>query len=263
LDRDGDGVVDEIDACPDSTGIETDDAETNGCPDSDGDKIVDKLDACVSTAGVASVEAKKNGCPLPTDKDRDGVLDVNDACPEEPGVETEDPATNGCAPPQDTDQDTVMDPEDACPTVKGKPSADPKKNGCPAARIEKGQIRIIERVEFDTGSSKIQAGSDSVLSAVLEVLKNLPESTKLNIEGHTDDRGNDAANKDLSRRRAESVKKWLVARGISPNRLSSLGYGEERPLGTNETEEGRQDNRRVEFHIVEVDAKAASQGESR
>ncbi len=71
------------------------------------------------------------------------------------------------------------------------------------------------------------------------------------------------SNKNLSRRRAESVKKWLVARGFPAARLSSVGYGEERPIETNETEEGRQDNRRVEFHIVEVDGKSAPEGESR
>lgn len=257
-DRDGDGIFDADDACPREKGIATDDPKTHGCPpppDRDGDGIIDEEDACPDEPGVASDDPKKNGCPLPADADSDGILDVDDACPNEPGVKTEDPKTNGCPPPKDTDEDTIFDPQDACPTVKGKPNDDPKKHGCPSARVEKGQIRIIERVEFEYNSSRIQKDSERVLEAVLEILKERPDITKLSIEGHTDDRGNDQYNKNLSARRAESVQKWFVARGIATKRLSSAGFGKERPIDSNETEEGRQNNRRVEFHIIEVDGK--------
>jgi outer membrane protein OmpA-like peptidoglycan-associated protein len=204
---------------------------------------------------VASEDKAKNGCPLPKDADRDGILDVEDACPNEPGVRTADPKTNGCPPPKDTDQDTIVDDVDACPEMKGKPNPDPKKHGCPEARVEQGQIRIIERVEFEYNSAKLEKASERVLQAVLELLKERADITKLAIEGHTDNKGNVWYNKNLSGRRAESVKEWIVAQGISPARLSAAGFGQERPIDSNETEAGRQNNRRVEFHMVEVDGK--------
>lgn len=259
-DRDGDGIYDEDDACPRKKGIASDDPKAHGCPpppDSDGDGIIDDDDACPEEPGVPSDDPKKNGCPLPGDADKDGIIDAEDACPNEPGIKTDDPKTNGCPAPKDTDEDTILDPEDACPTVKGPKNDNSKKNGCPEARIEKGQIRIIERVEFEYNSSKIQKGSERVLQAVFDILKEHPDIDKLSIEGHTDDRGNDQYNKHLSARRAEAVLKWFTARGIAKNRLSSVGYGEERPIASNETEEGRQDNRRVEFHIVEEGEKPA------
>lgn len=257
-DRDGDGIYDEDDACPRKKGVATDDPKTHGCPpppDSDGDGIIDDEDACPDEPGPASDDKNKNGCPLPKDADSDGILDVEDACVNEPGVKTDDPKTNGCPPPKDTDEDTVMDPEDACPTVKGKPNTNPKKNGCPEARVEKGQILIIERVEFEYNSAKLQKDSERVLQAVLDILKERTDVTKISIEGHTDDRGNADYNKGLSGRRAQTVEKWFVARGIAKNRLRSAGFGKERPIDSNATEEGRQNNRRVEFHIVEVDGK--------
>jgi outer membrane protein OmpA-like peptidoglycan-associated protein len=257
-DRDGDGIYDEDDACPGKKGVATDDPKTHGCPpppDADGDGIIDDEDACPDEPGPASDDKNKNGCPLPKDADKDGILDVEDACVNEPGIKTDDPKTNGCPPPKDTDEDTVMDPEDACPTVKGKPNKDPKKNGCPEARVEKGRIVIIERVEFEYNSAKLQKDSERVLQAVLDILKERTDVTKISIEGHTDDRGNADYNKGLSGRRAQTVEQWFVARGVAKNRLKSAGFGKERPIDSNDTEEGRQNNRRVEFHIVEVDGK--------
>lgn len=191
----------------------------------------------------------------PKDRDLDGVLDAEDACVDVPGVRTEDPKTNGCPPPKDTDGDGILDPEDACPEVAGPADPDPKKNGCPKARIDKGQIRILERVEFETGKATLRPESNGILTAVLEVLQSNPTLTKVSIEGHTDSVGNDKANQALSQRRAAAVVKWLTTRGIAASRLASKGFGESRPIDSNDTPEGRQNNRRVEFHIVEVDGK--------
>lgn len=255
-DRDGDGIYDDQDACPSKKGIATDDPNTNGCPpppDRDGDGIIDRKDACPDEPGVASEDKEKNGCPLPKDADSDGVLDVEDACPNEPGVRTDDPKTNGCPAPKDSDKDAITDDVDACPEIKGKPNNDPKKHGCPEARVEQGQIRIIERVEFEYNSAKIEKSSEHVLQAVLELLKERADITKLGIEGHTDNKGNVWYNKNLSARRADAVKEWFVARGITQTRLSAAGFGQERPIDSNDTEQGRQNNRRVEFHIIEVE----------
>ncbi len=259
-DRDGDGVLDADDACVDVPGVATDDPETNGCPppgpsDQDGDGILDDDDACPTAPGPKSTDPKKHGCP-PRDRDGDRVLDDDDACPDTPGERSDDPAKNGCPKPKDGDGDGIIDAEDACPDVPGPANADPKKNGCPKARVERGQIRILERVEFATASSKLLPESQAVLEAVLEVMKEHPEFTKLSVEGHTDNRGGAGYNRTLSKARAAAVVKWLVARGIDAGRLSSAGLGMDRPLDSNDTSEGRQNNRRVEFHIREIDGKA-------
>jgi outer membrane protein OmpA-like peptidoglycan-associated protein len=254
-DRDKDGILDADDACPDTPGVRTDDPKTNGCPpadapsDRDKDGILDADDACPDVPGVKNDDPKKNGCPPPKDTDGDGITDDVDACPTEAGVADVDPSKHGCPAPKDTDGDGILDAEDACPDKAGPADPDPKKHGCPKAQIDKGQIKIIEQVQFATNSAKILPASDPVLNAVLEILRDHPEITKVSVEGHTDNRGGKGYNKDLSKRRAASVAKWLVDKGIEAKRLSSAGFGMERPLDSNDTEDGRQKNRRVEFHI--------------
>ncbi len=189
--------------------------------------------------------------PPPPDQDRDGIIDAEDACPSEPGEKSEDPKKNGCPPPKDSDGDGILDSEDACPADAGPRNADPARNGCPVVRIEAGQIRIREQVKFKTASSQILKESDYILQAVGKILVEHPEIKTVRIEGHTDTRGKPGYNKKLSQRRAASVVKWLVKHGIGKKRLTSAGYGQDRPLATNMTAEGRRQNRRVEFHIVD------------
>jgi OOP family OmpA-OmpF porin len=254
-DRDSDGVIDSDDACPDTPGVRSEDPRKNGCPppppDRDNDGILDAQDACPETPGVKTDDPKTNGCPPPPpDRDNDGVSDPEDACPDTPGVKTEDPKTNGCPPPPpDRDNDGINDPDDACPDTPGPKNSDPKKNGCPEARIEAGEIKILQQVKFKTNSAEILVESDSVLSAVQKILADHQEITGVRIEGHTDNRGGAAMNLNLSTKRAASVLNWLVKRGIDKSRLTSKGFGLTRPIDTNTTEEGRQNNRRVEFHI--------------
>jgi OOP family OmpA-OmpF porin len=251
FDRDGDGILDEDDACPDVPGVANHDPAKHGCPltDRDGDGIFDDVDACPDEPGIASTDPAKHGCPL-RDRDGDGILDDVDACIDLPGVASDDPEKNGCP---DTDGDGIIDPKDACPTVAGPPNEDPKKNGCPPARIEHGQIRILEQVKFKTDSAEILHESDGLLEAVMAILTAHPEITKLAVQGHTDNVGAAAYNKHLSDRRAASVAKWLVDHGVDAGRMTSAGFGLEVPIADNDTAEGRRENRRVEFHIVEMD----------
>ena len=254
-DRDHDGILDVDDACPDVPGVKTDDPKTNGCPaeeppapaDRDKDGIPDADDACPDVPGVKTDDPKTNGCP--PDRDHDGILDADDACPDVPGVKTDDPKTNGCPPDPDRDKDGIPDAQDACPDFAGPKNADPKKNGCPAAAVVGKQIVILEQVKFATGSAKILPASDAILTAVLDVLNSHAEIKHLGIEGHTDNVGGAAMNKKLSGQRAASVVAWLVKHGVDAGRLSSAGFGMERPIDTNDTAAGRQNNRRVEFHI--------------
>ncbi len=251
-DRDGDGITDKDDACPDEPGVADPDPEKNGCPkpqDRDGDKILDKDDACPDEPGVASEDPKKNGCPL-KDRDGDGIVDDEDACPDVKGVKTSDPKTNGCPP--DTDGDGITDDVDACPNEKGVRDPDPKKNGCPkAVRVTDKEIVILEQVQFDTGKATIKRASDELLDQVASALREHPEILRVEVQGHTDSQGAAAFNKQLSQKRAAAVQQALVSRGIEGQRLSAKGYGPDMPIADNTSVAGRQQNRRVQFKILE------------
>lgn len=253
-DRDEDGIADGVDACPDSPGPANEDPKKNGCPppkDRDGDGIADDDDACPDEFGEATDDPKTNGCPKPKDRDEDGVLDDDDACPDESGVKTEDPKTNGCPEPKDTDGDGITDDQDACINDRGPSSEDPKKNGCPKVIVVADEVKILERIEFDTNKASIRPESDGILKAIAEILTQHEEIKRVQIQGHTDNKGSKALNKNLSQRRAASVLKWLVKAGIDASRLESKGFGQEQPIDTNDTDAGRQNNRRVQFIILD------------
>jgi len=188
--------------------------------------------------------------PPPPDRDGDGVPDAEDACPDVPGVKTDDPKTDGCPPDLDRDKDGIPNDKDACPDVPGSPNPDPAKNGCPRAIVQQGQIKILDQVKFRTASAVILPESDGILGAVLKIVLDHPEIQQVSIEGHTDNRGIAAYNQTLSQQRAASVVKWLMSHGVEARRLTSAGFGQARPLDSNATDEGRQNNRRVEFRIV-------------
>jgi outer membrane protein OmpA-like peptidoglycan-associated protein len=254
-DRDHDGILDSDDACPNVPGVASPDPRENGCPsrvDTDLDGILDAVDACPTVPGVPSEDPAKNGCPV-GDRDQDGVIEELDACPEVPGVASTVPERNGC--PLDEDKDGILIPLDACPTWPGPAHDDPTTNGCPLARIEKDQIVITERIEFEFDSAVLLTSSSEVLTAVLNVLREHVELNVVLIEGHTDNIGDATYNKVLSEQRAAAVRGWLISHGVDSARLLDAGFGLQRPIDTNETAEGRQRNRRVEFHIIERDGK--------
>ena len=285
-DKDGDGIIDAKDACIDEPGVANDNPTKNGCPsDKDGDGIIDKKDACVDVPGVANADAAKNGCP--SDRDGDGVLDKEDACPDLPGPRDADPKKNGCVPdkdgdgiadkedaciaipgiktsdaktngcPGDTDGDTIRDDKDACPNEKGAVDKDPKKNGCPKeVRVTDNEVLLLKQVQFDTAKATIKKVSDKLLDEVAAVLKEHPEITLLEVQGHTDDRGGKEMNEKLSDDRAKAVMQAMIKRGIDASRMTAKGYGQNVPIGDNKTDKGRQENRRVQFVIKEKKPKA-------
>lgn len=253
-DADGDGVPDGPDACPNAAGVLSDDPAKMGCPpsDVDADGISDAEDACPSAVGARSADRTKNGCVV-RDGDGDGIEDHEDACADKAGVATANPRTNGCT---DSDKDGIFDPIDACATVSGTPNIDPGKSGCPIARVEAGQIRITEQVQFQRGNAHLLPASEDVLLGISRVLLDRPDITEVSVEGHTDNsegRGRRALK--LSKQRVETVLTWLAQHGVSPTRLRATGYGAERPLAPNLTEEGRAQNRRVEFHILSINGR--------
>ncbi len=248
-DTDGDGIPDDVDACPTIKGVPNADPTKNGCPpvaDRDHDGIPDPEDACPDDAGPKNDDPTLNGCP---DKDGDGVPDKVDACPDVPGVKTTNPKTNGC--PADRDGDGIPDDKDACPDDPGPPNDDPKKNGCPLVIVKDNEVVINEQVQFDTAKSTIKPVSDPLLDAVAKVLKDHTEIKKVEVQGHTDNQGSKGLNKQLSNDRAASVLKALAKRGVDAKRMVSKGYGDERPIAPNDTDAGRQQNRRVQFIVLE------------
>jgi outer membrane protein OmpA-like peptidoglycan-associated protein len=211
---------------------------------------------------LASIEWWVPIAPPPPDRDRDGVVDDRDACPDTPGVPSGEPDLDGCpepehVPQEDTDEDGVGDNDDACPGIPGPRTADPMTNGCPPstprqlAIVTTTEIKIGEQIPFATDSAELLGDGDAVLAAVKRVLDEHRDIAKLRVEGHTDNTGDPTYNDELSRRRAAAVVRWLVEHGVEADRLTSEGFGSKRPLGTNLTEEGRANNRRVAFTILE------------
>jgi len=203
--------------------------------DSDGDGIIDDKDRCPGTPAGARVDAF--GCEL--DSDGDGVVDRLDQCPSTPAGRKVD--TKGCE--LDTDGDGVVDALDRCPNTPAGDKVDNKGCTLPSTIVLRG-------VNFDNNSADIRADAQPILDDAAVVLKRYPY-IKAKVAGHTDSRGDDARNQSLSARRAESVMRYLIERGVAAERLSAAGYGESQPIADNATEAGRFENRRVELQISE------------
>jgi outer membrane protein OmpA-like peptidoglycan-associated protein len=120
----------------------------------------------------------------------------------------------------------------------------------PRVQVMEDKINLGETVQFETNSAKLASRSTSLLDEVADQLREHPEITKVLIEGHTDSKANKPYNQRLSEQRAAAVKTYLVKRGIAADRLATKGYGEDRPVADNGTEEGRFKNRRVDFRIL-------------
>jgi len=251
-DRDHDGVLDLEDLCPDEPAGAHPDPAKRGCPerDSDGDGLLDSVDRCPKVPAGPHPDRKRPGCP-DRDSDGDGVFDADDQCPTVPAGPYPDPARRGCPAP-DRDGDRVPDPVDACPDKPGAPDPDPKKNGCPGlVQIKGGKLEILNPVFFATNRDVILKKSYPVLQAVANAMTAQPDIKRVSVEGHTDSQGKPAKNLDLSQRRAESVRRWLVEHGVAEGRLEAHGYGQDKPVASNKTAVGRAANRRVEFRIVD------------
>lgn len=222
-------------------------------PDRDGDGIPDDVDACPDEPEDHKGDDPNDGCPMPPDRDGDGIPDQFDKCPDEPedfdGIDDGD----GC-PEDDADNDGVPDVVDACPKVPGKPSSDPKRNGCPSFISVGGDVvRVLQQVHFAFGTATILPQSFPVLQEVADYLKSNQAIRRMSVEGHTDNKGAADLNKRLSQARANSVMTWLTQHGIDASRLEAHGYGMEQPIEDNSTDAGRAKNRRVEFKILQED----------
>ncbi len=223
-DSDNDGVPDVNDQCLDTPAGAI--VDETGCErDSDGDGVVDRLDQCPDTPAGMSVNAQ--GCPV--DADGDGVLDDVDECPNTPaGAKV---LQNGCA--------LIGD----CRLPRAGEQID--ENGC---AVE--QTFVLKGVKFEFDSDRLTPEAREILNSVAETLNAYP-GIAVEIEGHTDNIGTDAYNQGLSERRANAVKLYLSGHGVDAGRMTPVGYGESRPIAANDSEDGREENRRVELRVVE------------
>jgi len=254
-DNDQDGVKDGYDSCP----LEPEDVDKfedeDGCPDLDHDKdgVGEDNDECPEDPEDIDGFEDEDGCPEP-DNDKDKISDEDDLCPDDPedydGNEDED----GC-PELDDDGDGIPDVDDKCPNKAEVFNGFQDDDGCPdkgktLVVITKEQIEIKQKVEFATDSDEIVGDkSFQILDVVAHILKTNPEF-KVEVQGHTDNKGTYDHNMDLSQRRAESVVKYLVEKGVNPGNLVAKGYGPDVPIASNKKKKGRAKNRRVEFHIL-------------
>lgn len=254
-DRDGDGLTDDVDRCPDDPedldGYQDDD----GCPeqeDTDGDGRSDDVDTCPLEPEDRDDYLDTDGCPE-LDNDLDRIADDVDQCDNEPEDRDGTNDTDGCPDP-DNDHDTFPDVTDRCPNEPGIA----EEQGCPRVyqdvEVTSSGIVIHQQIFFEFNRAVIRSQSFPILDTVAQVLRDFPDIS-IEVQGHTDSRGNDAFNMRLSQQRADAVRQYLVNQGIAAERLTARGYGETMPIESNATNEGRALNRRVEF--VRTDERAS------
>jgi outer membrane protein OmpA-like peptidoglycan-associated protein len=230
-DRDGDGIPDADDGCPDDKEDRDGFEDSDGCPDHDNDKdgILDEADSCPLV-------------PEDMDKDRD-----DDGCPEEP-----------LDPEGDNDKDGIINAKDKCPekpeTFNGKDDED----GCPDAGdvvVTDGVIKTLKKVYFEYNSDQIKKESYEILEAVAATIKSYPQINLIEIQGHADERGNERYNLNLTTKRAAAVKRFLIKKGVEAKRLRSMGYGEYCPIRLGHEEQDWEENRRVEVKVLKINGK--------
>jgi outer membrane protein OmpA-like peptidoglycan-associated protein/opacity protein-like surface antigen len=250
-DKDGDGIPDRQDLAPmlaeDFDGFE----DADGRPDLDNDRdgVPDADDHAPVFPEDRDGFQDDDGIP-DLDNDGDGILDAEDAAPNEPedmdGVEDQDGA-----PDPDGDGDGIDDIRDLCPDQPETFNGYQDQDGCPdvspmSIPFEAGKKISFPAISFAVGKSLLPKSAEMKLDEIIQVLRENPE-VRLEIRGYTDNAGNDLQNLQLSQRRADAVKAYLVKGGVNFARLSSVGYGEADPVTSNATEEGRRKNRRIEF----------------
>jgi OmpA-OmpF porin, OOP family len=211
-DRDGDGIKDDVDRCPDEPEDFDDFEDEDGCPD--------------------------------PDNDRDGILDRDDQCPNEPG-----PVENNGCPETDSDGDGLRDADDECPRVPG-PKDNRGCPPTATTRLRGGKIIFMKPIMFETGKAIIKPESFPTLDDVADTLRGNPQLLSVEIQGHADERSDDDFNMRLTEERARAVKRYLVDKGVAAGRLVARGYGETRPVCHAHDEACWSQNRRVEFVIL-------------
>jgi outer membrane protein OmpA-like peptidoglycan-associated protein len=247
-DNDGDGIADDKDKCPNVAEDKDSFQDEDGCPelDNDADGVADAMDKCPTQAEDKDGFQDEDGCPE-LDNDNDGIADDKDQCPLQAEDKDNFHDEDGC-PESDNDNDGVPDDKDACPNQPETVNGVLDDDGCPDTDLKKFS-GVIGGIKFAFGSNTIDLTSYPVLDEAAAAFREYPDISFI-IEGHTDSVGGKKKNLKLSRDRAEAVRQYLVAKGISPFRMRIAAYGLERPIASNSTETGRAQNRRIEFKFL-------------
>jgi outer membrane protein OmpA-like peptidoglycan-associated protein len=246
LDNDGDGIPDRDDLAPDLPEDMDGFEDSDGRPDrdNDGDGIDDSQDECPDEAEDFDGDRDTDGCPdVIDDADADGIPDSVDACPSEAEDIDGFEDTDGCPDP-DNDGDGIVDTRDACPDVAETMNGYLDDDGCPDSALYRGG-EVIAGVDFESGSAALSGSAKAALQPLLRALQGDP-TLQVELRGYTDDRGNASRNIDLSQRRADAVRDWLVDEGIEARRVQSRGLGSANPVASNDSAPGRAQNRRIE-----------------
>jgi OOP family OmpA-OmpF porin len=257
-DNDNDGIPDIDDRCPNVPEDRDGDHDEDGCPeandgDRDGDGIPDSRDKCPDEPEDRDGFQDEDGCPDP-DNDKDGIPDKVDQCPNDPEDKDGFEDQDGCPDP-DNDKDGIPDVKDKCPNDPETYNGFEDEDGCPdkgSVIIQDNNIIILDKIKFRTASAEILPESNKILDAVSTTLSHHPEFTLLEVAGHADERASDEYNLKLTQDRVNSVMRALIQRGIERSRLRSKGYGEYCPLDEGHNEAAWEENRRVEFKIVKT-----------
>lgn len=260
-DSDRDDIADPNDRCP----MEPEDRDSfqdeDGCPDldNDADGVPDASDKCPMEAETKNGVDDEDGCPE-KDQDNDGIVGSADKCPEQPEDKDGFQDDDGCPDP-DNDGDGVADVSDKCPAEPETKNGFQDDDGCPdeVPAVVKKFTGVIKGINFKANSADIQKSSFKVLTEAVKVLKEYPD-LRIEISGHTSSEGNAAKNLQLSKDRADAVKSYLVSAGIADNRITTAGFGPERPIADNKTSKGRAQNRRIEFRLLTSDDAGAAAG---
>jgi outer membrane protein OmpA-like peptidoglycan-associated protein len=257
-DNDNDGILDKDDRCPNEPEDRDGDQDADGCPegsdgDRDGDGILDSKDKCPEDPEDRDGFQDTDGCPDP-DNDRDGIPDKKDACPNDPEDKDGFEDQDGCPDP-DNDKDGILDVVDKCPNEPETFNGYQDEDGCPdkgLVVIDKDNILILKKIKFRTNSAEILPESHEILDAVATTINHHPEFTLIEVAGHADERASDEYNLRLTQDRVNSVMAALIARKVDKSRLRAKGYGEFCPEDPGHNEEAWEKNRRVEFKIVKT-----------
>ncbi len=257
-DNDNDGILDKDDRCPNEPEDRDGDQDEDGCPegsdgDRDGDGIMDSKDKCPDDPEDKDGFEDRDGCPDP-DNDKDGIPDKKDLCPNDPEDKDGFQDADGCPDP-DNDKDQIPDVVDKCPNEPETYNGYQDEDGCPDRGdviIEDKNIVILKKIQFKTGSAEILPESNEILDAVATTIVHHPEFTLIEVAGHADERASDAYNLQLTQARVNSVMNALIGRKVPRDRLRAKGYGEYCPEDPGHNEEAWEKNRRVEFKIVKT-----------
>jgi len=257
-DNDNDGIPDKDDRCPNEPEDRDGDQDEDGCPegntgDRDGDGIPDNVDKCPDQPEDKDGFQDQDGCPDP-DNDMDGIPDKMDQCPNDPEDKDGFEDEDGCPDP-DNDKDGIPDKVDKCPNQPETFNGFEDEDGCPdkgQVVIQDNNIVILQKIKFKTASAEILPESKAILDAVAATIVHHPEFTLMEVAGHADERSSDQYNLSLTQKRVDSVMAALVQRGIDRPRLRAKGYGEYCPEDPGHNEQAWEKNRRVDFKIVKT-----------